>query len=139
MENKAQLLEFLNNVIAKNNMLEWMEIKFIDAGMNYLTAEMPITSKVHQPLGLLHGGASAALAESVGSTASYLLIDANKYNAMGIDLQINHLRSKREGKIRATANLLHQGKTIHLWEIKITDEENNLIAHAKLTNIIRAL
>ena len=136
MDNKEQLLDFLNNVIAKGNMLEWMEIRFTGVGADFLTAEMPVNEKVHQPLGLLHGGASAALAESVGSTASYLYIDANKQKAMGIDLQINHLRSIARGTVQATAKLLHKGKTIHLWAIEITDENGRLIAHAKLTNII---
>ncbi len=136
MDNKKKLLDFLNDVIAKGNMMEWMGIEFTDAGVDFLTARMPVGEKVHQPLGLLHGGASAALAESVGSTASYLFIDAAKQKALGIDLQINHLRSVSQGTVTATARPLHLGKTVHLWEIKITDEQDRLIAHAKLTNII---
>jgi len=136
---KEELLHYLNTVIAKGNMLEFLEIEFTDVGENFLTARMPVTSKVHQPLGILHGGASAALAESVGSTASYLFIDATQKQALGIDLQINHLRSLREGMLYATARLLHKGNTIHLWEIILSDEEGNTVAHAKLTNLIREL
>ncbi len=136
IKEKQQLLEFLNTHIAKGNMLEWMKITFTDVGKDFLVAEMPVDKHVHQPAGLLHGGASAALAESVGSTASYLFIDANKQEARGIELQINHLRSMQTGKIKATARALHIGKTLHLWEIRIENEENKLVAHAKLTNII---
>ncbi len=136
MQQKNQLLDFLNNQIVKGNMLEYLGIRFIDAGENFLAAEMPVGPKVYQPMGLLHGGASAALAESVGSTASYLFIDGTKQKALGIDLQINHLKSVREGKITAKATAIHIGKKIHLWEIKIRNQNNELIAHAKLTNII---
>lgn len=136
MKEKDQILEFLNQRIVPGNMLETLRIRFTDVGENMLRAEMPVDSRVHQPLGLLHGGASAALAESVGSTASYLFIDANRQEARGIDLQINHLRSVRDGKVTATARLIHKGRSIHLWEIRITDEQERLVAHAKLTNMI---
>ncbi len=136
MKEKDQILEFLNEHIVPGNMLETLRIRFTDVGENMLRAEMPVDSRVHQPLGLLHGGASAALAESVGSTASYLFIDANRQEARGIDLQINHLRSVRDGKVTATARLIHKGRSIHLWEIRITDAQERLVAHAKLTNMI---
>ena len=136
MKEKDQILEFLNERIVPGNMLETLRIRFTDVGENMLRAEMPVDSRVHQPLGLLHGGASAALAESVGSTASYLFIDANRQEARGIDLQINHLRSVRDGKVTATARLIHKGRSIHLWEIRITDEQERLVAYAKLTNMI---
>ncbi len=136
MKQKEQILQFLNERIVPGNMLEALRIRFTDVGENMLRAEMPVDSRVHQPLGLLHGGASAALAESVGSTASYLFIDANKQEARGIDLQINHLRSVRSGRVTATARLIHKGRSIHLWEILITDEQARLVAHAKLTNMI---
>lgn len=136
MKEKDQILQFLNQRIVPGNMLETLRIRFTDVGENMLRAEMPVDSRVHQPLGLLHGGASAALAESVGSTASYLFIDANRQEARGIDLQINHLRSVRDGKVTATARLIHKGRSIHLWEIRITDEQERLVAHAKLTNMI---
>ena len=136
MKEKDQILQFLNQRIVPGNMLETLRIRFTDVGENMLRAEMPVDSRMHQPLGLLHGGASAALAESVGSTASYLFIDANRQEARGIDLQINHLRSVRDGKVTATARLIHKGRSIHLWEIRITDEQERLVAHAKLTNMI---
>ena len=131
-----ELVDFLNQKIIKNTLLETLEMHFVEAGENTLTAKMLVNSKVHQPLGLLHGGATAALAESVGSTASHFFIDAESYEVRGIELTINHLRSKKEGVIYAMARPIHIGRTTHLWEILITDENNKLISHAKLTNIV---
>ena len=130
------LIDYLNHKIIKNTLLETLEISFVEATENTLTAKMPISPKVHQPLGLLHGGATAALAESVGSTASHLFIDENESEVRGIELSINHLRSKKTGTVLATARPIHIGRTTHLWEILIKDEAGKLIAHAKLTNIV---
>jgi len=130
--------EFLHfaNKFCQNTMIELLEIEFIEVGKDFLKAKMPVTPKVHQPLGLLHGGASVALAESVGSSASLLFVDIEKYEVRGIEISANHLKSKKEGTIFATARIIHKGRTIHLWEIKITDEEDQLISICKLTNII---
>jgi len=133
---KKKLLEFLNNKIAKNNLLETLNIVFTDIEGNELTAQMPVNNRVHQPMGLLHGGATAALAESVGSTASHIVLDRDDIEIRGIELSINHLRSKKEGVVTAKASPIHLGRTTHLWEILITDEEGKLIAHSKLTNIV---
>jgi uncharacterized protein (TIGR00369 family) len=116
--------------------METLEIKYIDAGEDFLTATMPVNPRVHQPMGLLHGGASVALAESVGSAASMLFVDAEKQEVRGIEISANHLKAKREGIVTGTARLIHRGRTIHLWEIRITDEESNLICLCKLTNIV---
>ncbi len=131
-----ELINYLNQYIIKNTLLETLQIRFVKAENDTLTAKMPVNATVHQPLGLLHGGASAALAESVGSTASHIFVDAETYEVRGIELSINHLRSKTEGVIYAVAIPIHIGRTTHLWEIKITDEQNRLIALAKLTNIV---
>ncbi len=131
-----ELINYLNQYIIKNTLLETLQIRFVKAEDDTLTAKMPVNATVHQPLGLLHGGASAALAESVGSTASHIFVDAETYEVRGIELSINHLRSKTEGVIYAVAIPIHIGRTTHLWEIKITDEQNRLIALAKLTNIV---
>ncbi|MCF6296545.1 MAG: hotdog fold thioesterase [Flavobacteriaceae bacterium] len=101
-----------------------------------MISPIAVNEKVHQPLGLLPGGASVSLAESGGSMASHLFIDNNKYEARGIEIAANHLRSKKSGMITATAKLVHKGKTLHLWEIKIVDEQGKLISICKLTNII---
>lgn len=124
------------NEWSKNTLMETLEIEFIDAGEGFLKAKMPVNHNVHQPMGLLHGGASVALAESVGSAASILYINPEKQEVRGIEISANHLKSKREGEVYGTARIIHQGRSIHLWEIKITDEEDKLISLCKLTNMI---
>ncbi|PKH52624.1 thioesterase [Tenacibaculum sp. Bg11-29] len=133
--NKQESLATLNSY-NKNTLMETLQIEFVEIGDNFITAKMPVTSKVHQPYGILHGGATAALAETVGSCASvFFLNDASKI-IKGIELSINHLKSKREGTVFATAKAIHQGRTTHLWEVKIADENDNLISLCKITNII---
>ena len=132
---KEEFLQF-GKKICKNTLMETLEIEFTEAGEDYLKAKMPVNPRVHQPMGLLHGGASVALAESVGSAASLMFIDVSKFEVRGIEISANHLKSKREGTVFATAKIIHKGRTIHLWEIKITDEEDNLISLCKLTNIV---
>lgn len=124
------------NSFMSDTLMETLEIKFTDIGPDFLVATMPVTAKVHQPLGLLHGGASVALAESVGSTASYFLIDQTKYEVRGIEISANHLRSVKSGMVTATAKLQHKGKRTHLWEIRIEDELKKLVTLCKLTNIV---
>ena len=124
------------NSFTKNTLMETLDIVYTDVGDDFLTARMPVDSKVHQPLGLLHGGASVALAESVGSAASMLFVDTTKYEVRGIEISANHVKSKREGMVYATAKLVHQGRKLHLWEIRIVDEEGNLISLCKLSNMI---
>jgi len=132
---KAKILQYCNDV-SKNTLMETLEIEFIDVGEDFLKAKMPVNSRIHQPMGLLHGGASVALAESVGSAASMLFVDAEKQEVRGIEISANHLRSKREGTVFATAKMIHQGRSLHLWEIKIEDEEGKLICLCKLSNIV---
>ena len=132
---REKILKLCNDW-CKNTLMETLEIEYIDAGENFLTAKMPVNSRVHQPMGLLHGGATVALAESVGSAASLMFINADKQEARGIEISANHLRSKREGTVFCTATLIHQGRSIHLWEIKITDEAGRLISLCKLSNMI---
>jgi len=116
--------------------MQTLELEFVDAGEDFLKAKMPINSRVHQPMGLLHGGASVALAESVGSAASVLFINPHENEIRGIEISANHLKAKREGVVFGTARIIHKGRSIHLWEIKITDEEDNLISLCKLTNMV---
>jgi uncharacterized protein (TIGR00369 family) len=135
MFDKEKVLKLCNEW-SKNTLMQTLEIEYIDAGEDFLVAKMPVNPRVHQPMGLLHGGASAALAESVGSAASIIFINSEKQEVRGIELSANHLRAKREGEIFGTARIIHQGRSIHLWEIKITDEEGKLISLCKLTNMI---
>lgn len=132
---KDRMLQLCNDW-CKNTLMETLEIEYIDAGEDFLTAKMPINSRVHQPMGLLHGGATVALAESVGSAASFLFINNEKQEVRGIEISANHLKAKREGTVFCTARIIHKGRSIHLWEIKITDEEGKLISLCKLTNMI---
>jgi uncharacterized protein (TIGR00369 family) len=132
---KQQSLDILNSY-NKNTLMETLQIEFVEVGDDFLIAKMPVNSKVHQPYGILHGGATAALAETVGSSASaFFLNDASKI-VKGIELSINHLKSKKEGEVFATAKAIHKGRTTHLWEVKIVDEDNNLISLCKITNIV---
>jgi uncharacterized protein (TIGR00369 family) len=124
------------NAMCEETLMQTLQIVFTDAGENFLTATMPVNAKVHQPMGLLHGGASVALAESVGSAASMLFVNTEHSEIRGIEISANHVKAKREGIVTATARIIHQGKSIHLWEIKITDENNTLISICKLTNMV---
>lgn len=124
------------NDMCKNTLMETLRIKFTDAGEDFLTATMPVNPGVHQPMGLLHGGASVALAESVGSAASMLYVNPEKQEIRGIEISANHLRSKREGVITGTARIIHKGRSIHLWEIRIEDEEGRLVCLCKLSNMV---
>ncbi|WP_026707972.1 PaaI family thioesterase [Flavobacterium frigidarium] len=124
------------NKFSKNTLMETLQIEYIDAGDDFLVAKMPVNAAVHQPMGLLHGGASVALAESVGSAASHFFIDAAKQEIRGIEISANHLKSIRTGMVYGTAKIIHKGRSLHLWEIKITDEEGNLISLCKLTNMV---
>jgi 1,4-dihydroxy-2-naphthoyl-CoA hydrolase len=133
--NKDKMLEYCNE-FSKNTLMETLKIEFIDAGEGFLVAKMPVNSLVHQPMGLLHGGASVALAESVGSAASHFFINDKNQEVRGIEISANHLRSIREGVVFGTARIIHKGRSLHLWEIKITDQEGNLISLCKLTNMV---
>jgi 1,4-dihydroxy-2-naphthoyl-CoA hydrolase len=133
-EYKAKILKVCND-ICKNTLMETLEIEFVDVGENYLVAKMPVTSKVHQPDGLLHGGATVALAESVGSAASYVFLDGQKYFVRGIEISANHVKSISEGEVFARATIIHKGRTTQLWDIRITDIDDRLITVCKLTTI----
>ena len=124
------------NKYCENTLMSHLEIEFIDAGEGFLKAKMPVNSKVHQPMGLLHGGASVALAESVGSAASLMFVNTDHSEVRGIEISANHVKAKRSGMVFGTAKIIHKGSSIHLWEIKITDENDNLISLCKLTNMV---
>ncbi|MDD2822253.1 MAG: PaaI family thioesterase [Flavobacterium sp.] len=132
---KEKILEYCNQV-SKNTLMQTLNITYIDAGEDYLVATMPVNPSVHQPMGLLHGGASVALAESVGSAASMLYVNHEHSEVRGIEISANHLKSKRDGMVTATARIVHKGRSIHLWEIRIVDERDSLISLCKLTNMV---
>ncbi|MBP4141872.1 PaaI family thioesterase [Flavobacterium sp. P4023] len=132
---KEKILNYCN-LISENTLMRTLNITYTEAGEDFLVATMPVTPAVHQPVGLLHGGASVALAESVGSAASMLFVNPEVSEVRGIEISANHLKAKRNGIVTATAKIVHKGRSIHLWEIRITDESNNLISLCKLTNMI---
>jgi uncharacterized protein (TIGR00369 family) len=133
--NKREVLEKAN-AVTKNTLMETLGIEFVDFGEDFVTATMPVNSTVHQPMGLLHGGATAALAESLGSTGSYIMLGDENAGVVGIEVNANHLRSVKDGLIRAEGRLLHKGRRTHVWDIRVTDEEGRLISVCRLTNMV---
>ena len=105
-------------------------------GEDYIVATMPVNERVYQPDGILNGGATLALAESVGSPTSMLVIDNDKFSIRGVQMSANHIRSVKSGFITATTKLIHKGRTTHIIEISIEDNQGNLVSLCKLTNII---
>ena len=132
---KDKMLEYCNQ-FSKNTLMETLNIEYIDAGEGFLVARMPVNSSVHQPMGLLHGGASVALAESVASAASHFFINDKEQEVRGIAISANNLKRSREGFVFGPARIIHKGRSLHLWEIKITDEQGNLVSLCKLTNMV---
>ena len=112
---------------------EHLGMEWVNIGPDSLSAKMPVDKRTHQPYGLLHGGASCALAETVGSVASHLVIDPAKYYCVGLEINANHLRSVKSGFVMATARPLHIGRTTHVWDIRITDERDKLVCISRLT------
>jgi uncharacterized protein (TIGR00369 family) len=131
---KSKILQVCNE-IRKNTLMDTLEIEYTDVGENFLIARMPVGPRVHQPDGVLHGGATVALAESVGSAASYVFLDGTSFFVRGIEIAANHVRSVKEGWVYAKASIVHKGRTTQLWEIRITDEEDQLVSLCKLTTI----
>lgn len=123
------------NAICRDTLMETLEIEYIDAGTDFLTARMPVTKKVHQPDGVLHGGAMVALAESVGSAAAILFLNPETHFIRGIEIAANHVKSVMNGWVFARAILLHKGKTTQLWDIRLTNEAGELVSVCKLTTL----
>lgn len=135
MENKEQILEKLNTW-GGETLGKTLDIVFTDVTDESLTATMPVTPKVHQPYGIMHGGASCVLAETLGSCLSVLHVDIEKYAPVGTNINSNHLRSKKEGMVTGTARFIRKGNTMHVSEIEIRDEKGTLINHTTMTNNI---
>ncbi len=112
---------------------ESLDITFVHASADEVVLEMPVTPKVHQPFGLLHGGASAVLAESAASIGAYLNCDPATHAAVGVDLNISHLRAKRDGTVRATGRPIRKGRSMHVWGVDIADESGKLVAVARVS------
>ena len=123
--------------MVKGNLMETLDIEFVDVGADFLSARMLVTPKVHQIHGVLHGGATVALAETVGSAAVPVLSQDPTVSIVGIEISANHLKSVSSGYVTATAKPLRMGKNIQLMEIRVTDEDENLISHCKLSTFSR--
>lgn len=108
-------------------------IQFTEVGDNFLKATMPVDKRTHQPYGLLHGGASAALAETLGSVASALVIDREKHFVVGLEINANHIRSVRSGLVTGIVKPIHLGRSTHVWDIKIFNEKDELVCVSRLT------
>jgi 1,4-dihydroxy-2-naphthoyl-CoA hydrolase len=118
---------------SKNTMVEHLGIEFTELDGNHISARMPVDHRTHQPMGLLHGGASVALAETLGSVASSLLVDMQVYSCVGIEINANHIKSVSSGFVHGTATPLHVGRKTHVWDIRITNEEHALVCVSRLT------
>ena len=136
-QEKTQTLDFLNNwgngLLAKN-----LGIQFSAVTAESLSATMPVNENVHQPFGIMHGGASCVLAETLGSCLSNINLDTEKFYAVGTNINSNHLRSVRKGIVTGTAKFIRKGKTVHVSEIEIRNEKGDLINHTTMTNNVIA-
>jgi 1,4-dihydroxy-2-naphthoyl-CoA hydrolase len=136
MFNKNNALEQIAQ-LDKNTIANLLGIEYIEVGDDYIIARMPVDHRTHQPFGLLHGGASVVLAETIGSLASYLtLSDPTKQQAVGLDINANHIRAVKSGWVYGKATPIHVGRTTHVWEIKITNEAGKLVCISRLTMAI---
>jgi len=127
----------LINSMNKNTLMEQLGIECIELGDDYVISRMPVDKRTHQPMGLLHGGASAALIESIGSMGSTLLLDISKQHPVGIEVNANHIGGIRTGHVIAKGKIVHAGKKTHLWQVDITEEDTNkLVCSGRLTVMI---
>ena len=117
----------------KNSMGEHLGIEWVEIGDDYLVARMPVDDRTRQPYGLLHGGASCVLAESIGSIASALVVDHDRFACVGLEINANHVKSASEGYVTATARPLHLGANTHVWDIRILNETQQLVCVSRLT------
>ncbi|HPF10640.1 MAG TPA: hotdog fold thioesterase [Flavobacteriaceae bacterium] len=133
-KSKEELLRF-SAEICKNTLMETLQIEFVDITDSMVIAKMPVTPRVHQPDGVLHGGASVALAESVGSAAAFMLLDSENIQIRGIEIAANHIKSVKDGVVYAKAKNVHKGKTTQLWQIDIVNEADELVSSVKMTTL----
>src|SRR6218665_1535142 len=133
---KAVPIEKLN-VFNKNTLMEQLGIECVEVGDDFVVATMPVDHRTHQPMGLLHGGASAALIESIGSMGSTLLLDLSKEAPVGIEINANHIGGVRSGSVKAIGKIVHAGKRTHLWQVDIYDQTTNaLVCTGRLTIMV---
>ena len=124
------------NSYSENTLLSHLDIEFIEIGSDFLIAKMPVNYKTTQPMGILHGGASVALAESIGSVGSNLLIDSKTEYAVGLSINANHIGSAKKKFVTGKGTLIHMGRSTHIWSIEIIDDGKKLISICRLTVMI---
>ena len=130
--NKELTIEDINS-IGRDTMSDYIGIEWTELGSNFLKARMPVDHRTKQPYGLLHGGASCVLAETIGSLASAMVVDHSKFVCVGLEINANHVRSARQGFVTGVASPLHLGTNTHVWDIKIYDELEKLVCVSRLT------
>jgi len=121
------------NAWGKGNMSEYLGIEITDVDHDQISGRMPVDHRTKQPLGLLHGGASVVLAETLGSIAANASVDTDLYYCVGLEINANHIRSVREGFVYGTAKALHVGRKTQVWEVRITNQEQQLVCISRLT------
>ncbi|MGD1891678.1 MAG: hotdog fold thioesterase [Cyclobacteriaceae bacterium] len=121
------------NAMGNGNMVAHLGIEFTEVHPDGLSARMPVDHRTQQPMGLLHGGASVVLAETIGSVASHLCVDTEQYYCVGLDINANHIRAVTNGYVLGTAKALHVGRRTHVWEIRIVNEKQQLVCISRLT------
>ena len=126
-------------LLGKDTMGDYIGIEWAELGEDFLSARMPVDHRTRQPYGLLHGGASVALAETLGSVAAAMVIDSNKFYCVGLEINANHVRSAREGYVTGIAKPIHMGASTHVWDIKIYDEREKLVCVSRITVAILKL
>ena len=124
------------NRLCKNTFIGYLDIEFLNYGDDYVEARMPVDENKLQPMGLLHGGASLALAETVASAGSMILVDETKFDVLGLQVTGNHISTLSSGDVIARAEIVHKGNSTHIWDVKIQSIDGKLISVARVTNII---
>ena len=125
------------NLLNKNTLMEHLAIEYTEIGSDFICAKMPVDKRTVQPMGLLHGGASAALIESLGSLGSALCINLSKQYIVGIEVNANHIRSAKSGYVYGKAVLKHEGRQTHIWQVDIINEEDKLVSTGRLTVLVK--
>ena len=130
---KDYTIEEITNLITNDNILDHLGLEFVEVGKDYLKARLPVDKRTHQIHGILHGGATCVLAETVGSFASLMMVDLEKKYVVGSMITVNHLRPVKSGYITATCIPVHTGRSKHVWDILVHSDEGKLIAKCELT------
>lgn len=124
------------NAMNRNTIMEVLGIEYTELSPTTISGKMPVDHRTHQPVGLLHGGATAVLAETLGSMGSTLLIDTKEFAVTGVEVNANHLKGVKSGYVHATATIVHAGRTTHVWNIEVKNDEQNLVAVCRLTVVV---